>query len=559
MHTPLFSSLPQELHNLISNNLRADGSLKTLSALSRTSRSLRSSYEPALYLGLVTESEINTLPACDYALIWGARHGSIPVMAQAKAYGADLDKQVKYARGPYGRRRGRRYGGRTVPMGIPQNPDGSISVDICYALGSALQLAVHNGHVDSVQWLLDQGAKIDAGGADNPAVDICRCCNKNGPPTGNRSIVHLAVCAGHVSTLRMLLERGASLDVAEQIDGQHVLHDAMLSELSTHTQDSKQEPLAVLKALLDHLAQGTITESAKSAALNSVGKRRLTLLQFALDFSHIPVMRKVFTLLVRAGASLGPLPSTAHGTDGSPCVSFLLYTLKYYGVCDAFHKLLDLGADINGNRPDPVDTQPRWQSPLHFLVRHVEEEPISSESQPYGEELTLSHEDEDQGRRHRELVAELLRLGASLDIQDAEGRTPLGNTMSYGGVHVSLNRRLWALKMVKVMLKNAVQGRPGTEDGVSEESINKAKEWMGKVVSSLRAEKATLVERAREPDYTELGIDPTVPETWQLDMERRECISLRRSREGRHRVLLKWTAGKEMGVDWSEQGSTPLG
>lgn len=89
-------------------------------------------------------------------------------MAQAKEYGADLEKQVKYANGRYGRR----YG-ESARVGSPYNPTGCRSLGVFYAWGSALQLAVHNGHVDSAQWLLDQGAKVDAGGADNPAVDIC--------------------------------------------------------------------------------------------------------------------------------------------------------------------------------------------------------------------------------------------------------------------------------------------------------------------------------------------------------------------------------------------------
>ncbi|KAK3400750.1 hypothetical protein B0T20DRAFT_476860 [Sordaria brevicollis] len=478
MHTPLFLRLPQELHVLVSNNLKEDGSLKALSALSRTSRSLRSSYEPALYLALVREKGDNSLPACDYALMWGARHGSIPVMAQAKAYGADHDKQVKHANGRLGWR----------------HPVRRTCLDSCYGWASALQTAVHNGHVDAVQWLLDQGANVDAGGAENPAVDICRCCNMSDPPSeGRRSIVHLAVCAGHVSTLRVLLERGASLEVAEQIDGEHILHAVLMSELDTYRKDNKQEPLAMLKVVLDHLAQGTTSESARSSALNSVGKRQLTLLQFTIDFFHLEHMREVFALLVRAGASLGPLPSTAEWTGGSPCVSFLLYTLKRYGICNAFYKALDLGAEINGNRPDPVNAHPRWQSPLHFLVRHAEQEPLLQESRLYEGDPSLLYEHEGRGRRHREHVAELLRRGAFLDIQDAEGRTPLGNAMSYGSEHISLNRRLWALKMVKVMLKNAVQGHPVLENGVSEESVAKAKEWMEEVSPRVRRKACDLV------------------------------------------------------------------
>ncbi|KAK3347719.1 ankyrin repeat-containing domain protein [Neurospora tetraspora] len=477
MASSLFLRLPQELHVLIGDNLKQDGSLNALAALSRTSRCLRSSYEPTLYQGLVPESDDNDNPACQHALIWGARHNSIPVMAQAKAYGADLDKQVKYAIGRVD----------WVTWSGPYNPNAP--PPIVYAWGSALQLAVHDGHDDAVQWLLDQGAELDD--VDNPSVDVCRCCERHGAPTGNRSILHLATCAGHVSTLRALLERGASLDVAEEIDREHALHATLSTELG-NSRNNKFEPLAILTALLDHLALGITAESAKSAALNSVNKGGLTLLQMAIEYNHIPVMEQALHALVGAGASLGPLPPTAQGTEGGRrCMTPLLHTLLEDRGFETIHQLLDLGADINGDRPDPVQTQPQWQSPLHFLVRHLDQGAIKPGAPLYRGDLSLLYESEDQGRWHRGDVVDLLRRGASLDIQDAQGRTPLGSAMSYGGGHLSLHRRLGALKMVKVMLKNVVPGQPGSEGGVSEESITKAKEWMG----------ATVVERARGPEH----------------------------------------------------------
>ncbi|KAJ4400238.1 hypothetical protein N0V85_005806, partial [Neurospora sp. IMI 360204] len=174
--------------------------------------------------------------------------------------------------------------------------------------------AVHVGHDDVVQWLLDQGAELDD--VDNPSVDVCRCCERHGAPEGNRSILHLAACAGHVSTLRILLERGASLHEAEKIDSENVLHAALWCELRNSEEDNIFEPLAILTALLDHLALGITAESARSAALNSVGNREFTLVQMAIQFIHIPAMKPALTALVRAGASLGPLPPTAHAIFG---------------------------------------------------------------------------------------------------------------------------------------------------------------------------------------------------------------------------------------------------
>lgn len=398
----------------------------------------------------------------------GARHNSIPVMVQAKAYGADLDKQVKYSNGrPIRTRRP-----RTCIQGYFVN-DQSTSTE--YAWASALQLAVYTRHVDAVQCLLDQGADINGAEPENPAVDVCRCSLGNGPPTGNRSILHLATCAGHISTLRALLERGASLDVAELIDGEHIIHAALFHG---SLDSDKHEALAILAAILDHLAMSTTTESEKAHALNSVGKGQVTPLQFTIDSNDIPApaMKEALTMLVRAGASLETPPCPVEWAEESKCSSLLLYTLMSFGFCETFHQLLDLGADINGNRPDAIHTSPLWQSPLHYLVRRFER---VVENHPSYYDHTLPQE---RSGRHREEVGRLVRHGASLDIQDSGGRTPLGDAMSYGAEPFSPHRRMLAMKLVKTMLENVVRG------GVSEKSLTKAKEWMGEVSRSLKAE-----------------------------------------------------------------------
>ena len=459
MHsTPPFLRLPQELHDLISNILKNDDCLATIAVLSRTSRSVRDSYEPSLYRGLVFEGEDNLVPACQLALVWGACTNSIPVMVQAMAYGAALDKQVKFPIGQMGNVKNR-------------------SPVTEYAWDTALQIAAFIGHVDAVQWLLDQGADINGVELESPSCSNCHCSGGNDPPTGNRSILHLTVCAGHLSILRTLLERGASLDVAEQVDNEHIIHAALYHGWIS-------DDLTFLEAILDHLATSTTNESEKSHALDSVSKDRLTPLQFTIDRGESTAMLEALTMLVRAGASLKTPPCSGHsGCDESVCSSLLLYSLSHSEISETFHLLLDLGADINGDRPGPVHTNPHWQSPLHFMVNQFEGVDINPRFYRNWESP------QERSNRHREVVGRLVGLGASLDIQDAEGRTPLMHAMSYGAEHFPPQQRMRAMKLVKTMLENAVQGQPGSKGGVSEESRTRAEEWIEEVSRSLEAEK----------------------------------------------------------------------
>jgi hypothetical protein len=80
----------------------------------------------------------------------------------------------------------------------PAAPPGDDSQTI---LDEALGHAAHNGRDDAVVWLLDHGADVDG----RPYLDF--------------TPLHFAVQFGHVPTVRLLVERGADLDIHERIHG----------------------------------------------------------------------------------------------------------------------------------------------------------------------------------------------------------------------------------------------------------------------------------------------------------------------------------------------------
>ncbi|KAK3946911.1 hypothetical protein QBC32DRAFT_271684 [Pseudoneurospora amorphoporcata] len=380
MHGSSLLRLPAELHLLIGNTLREDGRLNTLAVIARTSKRLRSIYEPQLY-----QSPDKT--KYQDALLWGANHNSIPIMAQALSCGADLDKQAQYFNSQY-----------VDGMGT-HGP-------VINTRATALQVAVSRGHDEAVRWLLERGAELSD--MDNPSNYACPACNRHrilqryddqrralfdsALSTGERrSLLHLAICgAQHVPTLRLLLERGASLEAAARIDGEHAVHAAIRAELPRrerhdplaptsrlrHQPPDEEyedqwppwyEPLALLKVVLEHI--GGTDESAISA-LNSIGWYQSTPLKTAIYIRDAPIMQQAITLLVRAGASLTrPVPASPHLES----MSHFWWILHERGFrAEYVTALLDLGVNVKGERPD--DPPPRHplggKSPLHFLIRH---------------------------------------------------------------------------------------------------------------------------------------------------------------------------------------------
>ncbi|KAK4034230.1 ankyrin repeat-containing domain protein [Parachaetomium inaequale] len=132
------------------------------------------------------------------AMIWAAGAGQIETMKMAVASGANVNWRgpVAYA--------------EPDPSDDPNRTPPQMTA-------TALQLAVENGKDAAVQWLLAHGARLDIG-----AKALCECHPKGDPerqtwPTGTFRYpqwypLHTALCNGRVSTFRILVEAGASLD-----------------------------------------------------------------------------------------------------------------------------------------------------------------------------------------------------------------------------------------------------------------------------------------------------------------------------------------------------------
>lgn len=199
---------------------------------------------------------------------------------------------------------------------------------IIYGWATALQLAVSHGHDEAVRWLLDRGAELND--FDSPSNNACPDCNRHRTRETNdgrrRSLLHLAICeTQHVLTLRLLVKRGASLEAAAQIDGEHPVHATIRAELPERERHDPlapisrrrhlplgddqwspwHEPLALLKVVLEHMG----TDESAISALNSISWYQSTRLKTAIYINDAPIMQQSITLLVRAGASLTrPVP-----------------------------------------------------------------------------------------------------------------------------------------------------------------------------------------------------------------------------------------------------------
>ena len=117
--------------------------------------------------------------------------------------------------------------------GAPHSPDDHWPADSAHILGDvlsdAMYAAARNGHADVVEYLLDQGALIDAKGVFGA--------------TG----LHWAAINGHRKTVELLIARGASLTIRDERfdstpegwanEGGH----ADIKELSRRSTDGKSE------------------------------------------------------------------------------------------------------------------------------------------------------------------------------------------------------------------------------------------------------------------------------------------------------------------------------
>ncbi|KAK1775138.1 hypothetical protein QBC45DRAFT_489172 [Copromyces sp. CBS 386.78] len=441
MRSP-FTNLPLEIHMRIGDMLKEEKQLGALARLAITSRRLCSFYEQQLYKG---KNSTNTVKA----LMWGARNGSIPVMKTASGWGADLDTRADLAA------RHRPHGARLIVK------------------GTALQFAIRGQENEAMQWLFKQGVLVDV--PHKPARNMCRCSD-GWPGWDTRdswaSTLHIAVCTGNLDAVKLLLrvrrEGVAALEFSRKFDHDLILHTAVCYAFWYHSLD-----------ILDVVLENTMIRKSIND-FKRESQRGCTALAMALlrggDYRGHCSTEQILAALVKAGASLGPYPPGSYMAGISP----LLHELDRGNLGTTARYLLQLGCDPNGDRPDPVTQE--WESPLHF---YIPAQPDNLYSRPPYVPSFLPQGHGPRSREIRDFIVVVLKHGASLDITDYDGNSPLDNALSYLAPYLPPGLRILGLKFVKLLLANV------TDKGISEKSRKRAEDAMAMVVQDLRAEHAT--------------------------------------------------------------------
>ncbi|KAK3500342.1 uncharacterized protein B0T23DRAFT_282139, partial [Neurospora hispaniola] len=455
------SYLPPEVHLIISEILKDHGQWNTLAVLSRSSHRLRSIYEPRLYS---TTKHANNpycypyklwrkdLASCSNnllkALMWGIVNESMPVLAQAKAYGADINALVEY--------------NNCCNFNEPRR----------HGRGTILQHAIERGCARSVVWLIQEGAVIKTPG--QAAVDMCDCedrSRRNGGPKHQCSTLHLALCKGHLEIAKLIMHHfgPAALKESQRIDGCLILQTAM------HTADAKKE-IKFLFAMLEYPSVRDLVNMVDPHTQQTVLEEAL----LRAAYSGRKFLRPIIKTLVRqGGASLDPYPAGSHHAGQSP----LLHVLIESGFYEAIH-LLRLGCDPDGKPTTTVSLDQGWLTPLHYLIRH--EGAVRGEDPEWMMGRGVSLGFRRRSERVLQVIKALVGSGASLMIKaftDSDA-TPLENAISHGAPFLSLPRRVATYKLLRLLLRNVKEGK------ITQTAREEAELCLGRIKEDLRAEHA---------------------------------------------------------------------
>jgi ankyrin repeat protein len=410
--------LPAEIVLLIDELLEIQDRL----ALGRTNRRFYSLINPVLYRDNVKLANASSL-------FWGAEHGQLGTLKHALAAGADLN-----ARGPLPRKPGDRDS--TAPDN--DNTDNDVDDDAGAATDlfedpnqphtTALHLAAKSGHRDIVEWLLDNGADIDA-----PSFRVCDCQTLKSARHPSRRLpewprwraLHTAMCNQERAVAELLIFRGASLDLDASPGHNHTaLHSAAAHGLV---------PVIKLLALNNINLDVNQRDAWDNTALHYVSE-----IWSPRDSADI---RDTITKLLALGADIEAHNDVGHTPLLSAC---------YRGNYAVAHRLVSIGAN-----PDPHRHIRHFRDyrPLYYCMLprseffDMDEAPVKHDEFE-GNRVTLIKALVDAGadvnarfdkRGHRGLtplmlacelaepraVSVLVQCGAEINAQDRNGRTAL--------------------------------------------------------------------------------------------------------------------------------------